>query len=146
TIDVGALMSAAAQKAQCLITGAAGVIGSRVADAVLQRAELRVRCLVRRPSRIEGLRTGLERWGAVDRVEWTEGDLLYREDCRRAVEGVEVIYHLAAGVEKSFAGAFMNSAVATRNLLDAAVAGGALKRFVNVSSFAVYSAAGLKPD
>jgi nucleoside-diphosphate-sugar epimerase len=67
------------------------------------------------------------------------GDLLAREDCRKATEGVSVIYHLAAGMEKSFAGAFMNSALATRNLLDAFIERGRPQRFVNVSSFAVYS-------
>src|SRR5207247_1594501 len=40
---------------------------------------------------------------------------------------------------KSFAGAFMNSALATRNLLEAFATEGKPKRFVNVSSFAVYS-------
>ena len=38
---------------------------------------------------------------------------------RKAMEGISIIYHLAAGIEKSFAGAFMNSALATRNLMDA---------------------------
>jgi nucleoside-diphosphate-sugar epimerase len=42
-------------------------------------------------------------------------------------------------MEKSFAGAFMNSALATRNLMDAFLHFGEPKRFVNVSSFAVYS-------
>ena len=54
-------------------------------------------------------------------------------------EGVSVVYHLAAGIEKSFPGCFMNSVVTTRNLLDAFMASGVLKRFVNVSSIAVYS-------
>ena len=62
-----------------------------------------------------------------------------REDCRKATADVSLVYHLAAGVEKSFAGAFMNSALATRNLLDAFVSHKQLRRFVNVSSFAVYS-------
>ena len=56
-----------------------------------------------------------------------------------AAEEVSIIYHLAAGIEKSFAGAFMNSALATRNLMDAFLEFGRPKRFVNVSSFAVYS-------
>jgi nucleoside-diphosphate-sugar epimerase len=47
--------------------------------------------------------------------------------------------HLAAGIEKSFAGAFMNSALATRNLIEAFLERGQPKRFVNISSFAVYS-------
>jgi nucleoside-diphosphate-sugar epimerase len=53
---------------------------------------------------------------------------------------VAVIYHLAAGTgEKSFPDAFMNSVLTTRNLLDAALGHGCLRRFVNVSSFAVYT-------
>src|SRR5439155_17934516 len=52
--------------------------------------------------------------------------------------------HLAAGIEKSFAGAFMNSALATRNLIEAFLGCGQPRRFVNVSSFAVYSNLHLK--
>jgi nucleoside-diphosphate-sugar epimerase len=53
---------------------------------------------------------------------------------------VAVVYHLAAGTgTKSFADAFMNSVVTTRNLLDAVVKQGCLRRFVNVSSFSVYT-------
>ena len=55
------------------------------------------------------------------------------------MRAVRVIYHLAAGIDKSFAGAFMNSVLTTRNLLDASLANVSLKRFVNISSFAVYS-------
>jgi nucleoside-diphosphate-sugar epimerase len=51
-----------------------------------------------------------------------------------------VIFHLAAGTgEKSIPEAFINSVVATRNLLDASLKYNRLKRFVNISSFAVYS-------
>ena len=55
-----------------------------------------------------------------------------------------MVFHLAAGIDKSFAGAFMNSALATRNLLDAFLECGQPKRFVNVSSFAVYSNRGME--
>lgn len=47
-------------------------------------------------------------------------------------------------MEKSFAGAYMNSALTTRNLMDAFLGYGQPKRFVNVSSFAVYSNLKLK--
>jgi nucleoside-diphosphate-sugar epimerase len=47
-------------------------------------------------------------------------------------------------MEKSFAGAFMNSALTSRNLMDAFLRYGQPKRFVNVSSFAVYSTLSLK--
>jgi nucleoside-diphosphate-sugar epimerase len=68
-----------------------------------------------------------------------QGNLLSREDCEEAVKDTAVIFHLAAGIEKTFPGSFLNSVVTTRNLLDAAVRSGTLRRFVNVSSFAVYS-------
>ena len=77
-------------------------------------------------------------------MSWFLSDL--RDDCRTAIEGVSVIYHLAAGFEKSFAGAFMSSALATRNLIDAFLEFGQPRRFVNVSSFAVYSNLKLRRD
>ena len=59
--------------------------------------------------------------------------------------GISVIYHLAAGTgTKSFADAFLNSVVTTRNLIEAALVHSNLKRFVNVSSFAVYTNRGKK--
>jgi nucleoside-diphosphate-sugar epimerase len=68
------------------------------------------------------------------------GNLLSKDDCIAATKNVAVIFHLAAGRgEKSFPDAFMNSVVATRNLLEASAWHQCLKRFVNVSSFSVYS-------
>jgi nucleoside-diphosphate-sugar epimerase len=68
------------------------------------------------------------------------GNLLSREDCAAATAGVAVIFHLAAGTgDKSFPDAFMNTVVTTRNLLEASLEYGCLQRFVNVSSFAVYT-------
>jgi len=56
------------------------------------------------------------------------------------VRGAAVIYHLAAGRgEKFYPDAYLNSVVTTRNLLEAAAQNSNLKRFVNVSSFTVYS-------
>jgi len=68
------------------------------------------------------------------------GNLLSGADCDSAARDVAVVYHLAAGTsEKSFPDAFANSVVTTRNLLDATLRDGGLKRFVNISSFAVYT-------
>jgi nucleoside-diphosphate-sugar epimerase len=80
-------------------------------------------------------------WGCdTSQLEVMEGDLLSREDCNAATNDVSIIYHLAAGTgTKSYPEAFRNSVVTTRNLLDAAVQHNSLKRFVNTSSFAVYT-------
>jgi nucleoside-diphosphate-sugar epimerase len=60
-----------------------------------------------------------------------------------AVRGAAVIYHLVAGRGKSYPSCFQGSVVTTRNLLDAVVRDQRLKRFVNISSFSVYSPVGI---
>ncbi len=122
-----------------LVTGSAGFIGSKVVEILLEYGFSNVRCFVRPSSRLDRLRDVITSFGAEGSVQIVEGDLVTREDCARAAEGVSVVYHLAAGFDKSFAGAFMNSALATRNLVEAFLEQSTVKRFVNVSSFAVYS-------
>jgi nucleoside-diphosphate-sugar epimerase len=74
------------------------------------------------------------------RIEVFKGNLLSQQDCDRATQGIPVIYHLAAGRgEKLVADAFMNSVLTTRNLLEGTLKHHCLKRFVNISSFSVYS-------
>src|ERR1700730_17050320 len=127
-----------------LVTGSNGFIGSKVVDKLLEYGFANLRCFVRPSSHLPRLQEVLDRLPAGRNVELAIGDLLSRDDCRKAAEGVSIIYHLAAGMEKSFAGAFMNSALTTRNLMDAFLRYGEPKRFVNVSSFAVYSTLSLK--
>src|SRR5437660_9953790 len=122
-----------------LVTGSNGFIGAKVVEKLLEYGFANLRCFVRPSSRLSRLKEALDRLPAERNVELVIGDLLSRDDCRKAAEGVSIIYHLAAGMEKSFAGAFMNSALATRNLIDAFLEYGSPKRFVNISSFAVYS-------
>jgi len=123
-----------------LITGASGFIGPRLVEGLLQLGFCNLRCLVRHSSlvaRVEALRA-LCRRGA--RMEVVRGNLLSREDSNTAARDATVIFHLAAGRgEKSIPEAFRNSVVTTRNLLEASIRQGCLKRFVNVSSFSVYS-------
>jgi nucleoside-diphosphate-sugar epimerase len=122
-----------------MVTGSNGFVGTRVVATLLSFGHTKLRCFVRPSSRTEDLKAVLRKFEVESKVEVFVGDLLSREDCARATNGVSVIYHLAAGFDKSFAGAYMNSALATRNLLDAFASHGTPKRFVNVSSFAVYS-------
>jgi nucleoside-diphosphate-sugar epimerase len=73
------------------------------------------------------------------KVDIVYGNLLSKNDCSQITENVTIIYHLAAGVEKSFAGCYLNSVISTRNLLEAVVKHKTLQRFVNISSIALYS-------
>jgi len=120
-----------------LITGANGFVGLKVVEILLEYGFKKLRCLVRSSKKLAELRQIAEHYEA--EVECFKGNLLSRDDCLHAADGASVVYHLAAGVEKTFPGCFLNSVVTTRNLLEALIEAGALKRFVNISSIAVYS-------
>jgi nucleoside-diphosphate-sugar epimerase len=122
-----------------LVTGAAGFIGTRVVETLLRYGFRRIRCLVRSRQSRARLEAAASRYGGGASIQMIEGNLLYRKDCISATKDIAVVYHLAAETGKSFPDAFMNCVVTTRNLLDACAYHHSLKRFVNVSSFAVYS-------
>lgn len=121
-----------------LVTGSNGFIGSKVVETLLRYGFSNLRCFARPSADLSVLKEYIGHLREAN-AEIIRGNLLSRDDCKRAVEGVSIIYHLAAGMDKSFAGAYMNSVVTTRNLLDATMQVGNFKRFLNVSSFAVYS-------
>jgi nucleoside-diphosphate-sugar epimerase len=105
-----------------LVTGAAGFIGSRVIESLLRRGFRNLVGFARPSSELSAIEAAAER------------------NPQAGVEVFKVIFHLAAGTgEKSFPDAFMNSVVTTRNLLEASLRHGGLRRFVLVSSFSVYS-------
>jgi nucleoside-diphosphate-sugar epimerase len=123
-----------------LITGAAGFIGTRVLQSLLDRGFRNLVCFVRPTSDLSGIEAIIDRQLPGVRIELITGNLLSRQDCEAASRDVSVILHLAAGTgEKSFPDAFLNSVVATRNLMDGSLRSAHLRRFVLVSSFAVYS-------
>ena len=123
-----------------LVTGAAGFIGASVIESLLDHGFRKVYCFVRPSSNTANLDAIIQRCGAIARVKVIRGNLLSSEDCCTAAKDVAVIYHLAVGTgDKSFPNAFMNSVVTTRNLLDACVRHGCLRRFVNISSLTVYT-------
>ena len=94
-----------------MVTGSNGFIGSKVVEKLFEYGFTNLRCFIRPSSRLDRLQKALSDFDASKNVEFVKGDLLSRDDCRKAAEGVSIIYHLAAGMEKSFAGAFMNSAL-----------------------------------
>ena len=123
-----------------LITGATGFIGARLVENLLDRGFRNLRCFTRPTSETAKVLALSNHHPEGARVEVLKGNLLSREDCDMAVRDAMVIFHLAAARgEKSFPDAFLNSVVTTRNLLEASFRHQCLRRFVSVSSFAVYT-------
>ena len=113
-----------------LVTGSNGFIGTKVVEILLEYGFRNLRCFVRPSSQLGRLKRRFAKFDAGRNVELVTGDLLSREGLpRKRLIGVSIIYHLAAGIEKSFAGAFMNSALATRNLMDAFLEAGQAEAF-----------------
>jgi nucleoside-diphosphate-sugar epimerase len=113
-----------------VITGATGLLGSHVAEALVARRE-RVRALVRPGSDASFLRP----LG----VALATGDLGDPASLRKAVEGADVVYHCAARVgDWGPWPAFQEGVIdATANLLDACRAAG-VGRLLHISSIIVY--------
>jgi nucleoside-diphosphate-sugar epimerase len=122
-----------------LVTGAAGFIGSRVVESLLDRGFRNLVCFGRPSGKLAGIEDIANRYPGAQ-IKLMRGNLLSRQDCEAACKDAALIIHLAAGTgEKSFPDAFMNSVVTTRNLLDASLQCGRLRRFVLISSFSVYT-------
>lgn len=82
-----------------LITGGAGFIGSHLADELLARG-YRVRILDNFSPQVHGEARGATRRPEYldERVDVIEGDVRDAEAVRRALEAVDVVFHLAAAV------------------------------------------------
>ena len=106
-----------------LVTGATGYIGGRLAPRLVEAGH-RVRALARDPGRLRDAA-----W--VDDVQVVRGDLEVPADVRRAVEGVDVVFHLvhAMSAGGDFAAAEL---VQARNVAAAAKAAG-VQRIVYLS-------------
>jgi nucleoside-diphosphate-sugar epimerase len=121
--------------AKYLVTGAAGFIGRSIAAALLKRAE-DVRGI---DNFITGKRGNL---AGLEDMEFVEGDLTDPQQCARACEGIEVVFHEAAlaSVPRSVAdpaGTNLHCVTATLNLLVAARACG-VRRVVYAGSSSAY--------
>ncbi|MGH1489332.1 MAG: NAD-dependent epimerase/dehydratase family protein [Acidimicrobiales bacterium] len=127
-----------------LVTGSNGFLGSAVVKRLANESSEAIRCLVRPGSST----ARLEALIASKRVEIQRGTLNNIDDCRAAIDGIDTIYHLAAGMGGgAMADVWLTTVVATDNLLRALDerqrAGRQLARFVHCSSFSVYGVGAL---
>lgn len=116
---------------KALVTGAGGFLGSRVVDELLRRGDELL--ALARSSGASAQRL------AAKGVEVLEGDLR-RPPAALAerLADLDVVYHLAAGVQGTWRATFDNNVTATENLVEAIRQAGWAGRFVHVSSFSVY--------
>ncbi len=130
-------MTTSLEGAHVLITGGAGFIGSHLVERLAPKNRVRVLDTLRR----DALRPA----GLHDRanVELVVGDVMDREAVLRAVEGTDVIVHMAsiAGVDTVLQHPVDTMRIAmlgTMNLLEAAHVGGKCRRFVDFSTSEVF--------
>lgn len=120
-----------------LITGSGGFLGARIVRSLLAAGQHDLRCQIREGRGVDKLHALARKLGEAQ-LEVVPCNLLSRQDTSKLVEGVELIIHAAAGTRGTPADMMLNTVVATRNLLEAAVAAGT-NRLAIVSSFAVYN-------
>ena len=117
------------------MTGATGFTGGHLALTLAARGD-EVRALVRPKSRARFEASKLPRKGVIA----VEGDLLDPAAVQRAADGVDVVYHIAATYREAGQRDSAYRAInvdGTRNMLDAAKAGGA-RRLVHCSTGGVH--------
>ena len=129
-----------------LVTGADGFIGSHLVERLVGKAA-HVRALAAYNS--------FNSWGwldgspCLDRIEIIAGDVRDGHCCRELVDGIDVVFHLAALIAIPYSYRAPSSYVDTNvggtlNLCEAAVAGG-VRRFVHTSTSEVYGTAQYVP-
>ncbi len=124
---------------KALVTGGAGFIGSHLIDALLKK-DYDVACIDNFSSgKMEFIEHNL------DKIELIKGDLLNRDDIKKALKNVDIVFHLAAnpdvrlGVENTKIH-FEQNILATYNLLEEMRLAG-VKKIVFTSSSTVYGEA-----
>jgi predicted dehydrogenase/nucleoside-diphosphate-sugar epimerase len=123
--------AAAPPRAKTLVTGANGFLGRALAARLLSNGES-IRVLARRP--VADLEDN-------PRVHVVRGDLGDPEAVERAVEGVELVYHVGAGMRGGTEAFESGTVWGTKNIVAACLRHG-IRRLVYVSSLSVLDHAG----
>ncbi|MDC3260173.1 SDR family NAD(P)-dependent oxidoreductase [bacterium] len=120
-----------------LVTGAAGFIGSHLCDKLLEDGFE----VVGLDNLINGKLENINSAQKSGNFSFIEGDILDKNTCAKASEGVDVVYHLAClGVRHSIHSPFENhrvNAEGTLNVLDTAYKN-KVKKFFYISTSEIY--------
>jgi UDP-glucose 4-epimerase len=126
---------------RALITGGAGLIGSHIADRLVAEGFQEIVVL---DNFTRGRRQNLETAAASGKVTIIEGDIRNADLVRRAMEGIDIVFHEAAiritHCAENPRLAHDVLATGTFNILEAAVAAN-VKRVVSASSASIYGQA-----
>jgi nucleoside-diphosphate-sugar epimerase len=126
-----------------LVTGAGGFLGKAIVERLLAHGETDLRCMLRDPSKARGLEQIASRYPEA-KLEFVTVNLRNLAEIGRAVSGCEIVIHAAAALKGSPAEMFMDSVVASRNLLEAVVNEVRPIRVVLVSSFGAMGVAEMR--
>jgi nucleoside-diphosphate-sugar epimerase len=125
-----------------LVTGSSGFLGGALVERLLASGESDVRCFVRPYSNRSRL-TQVARKYPHAKLTYVTGNLTSRQDVLQAVDGIETVYHLAAGMRGAPATMFFDTVVGSKYLLDA-IAESKPRRVVLISSISVYGVSELR--
>ncbi len=127
-----------------LVTGAGGFLGRRIVERLIAQGQADLRAMLRDTGKGAALSAIAARHPEA-RVELFAANLKNPNELAAAVEGIGLVIHAAAAMKGSPAEMFLDSVVASRNLLDAVVAipAGNRPRVVLISSFGVMGVASL---
>jgi len=123
-----------------LVTGGTGSIGSEIVKQLLQRKAGAVRIFSRDESKQYNFGWELQReFGALANVRWLIGDVRDRYRLKRAMEGVQVVFHAAAlkhvpSCEYNPFEAVQTNVLGTQHVIEAALDAGSVKTVVGIST------------
>lgn len=113
---------------KALVTGAPGFLGGHLVSRLARRGD-HVKALARATSDVERLLT--------DGVEIVYGDLKDIDSLRRAVEGVDIVYHAGAATSGTWEEYEESTVRGTERMLQLSLEAG-VERFIHISSVSAY--------